>query len=101
MRHGDFALAGAAAVVTLEGDTVTDARVALAGAGLVPVRSLDAEAAIIGSDGQRDALNRAGEAAAAASAPLADLHATESHKRHLVSVLTRRAVASALSRARE
>ena len=43
-----FALASSAVIVTLDGDTITNARVALGGVGTKPWRALDAEAALKG-----------------------------------------------------
>ena len=50
-RHGDFALVGAAALVTRAGGRIDSARIALFGAGPTPVRARAAEEALIGSDG--------------------------------------------------
>ena len=43
-RHGDYALVGVAAVVTLVGDRIGEARLALTGVGDRPVRAREAEA---------------------------------------------------------
>jgi carbon-monoxide dehydrogenase medium subunit len=77
-RHGDYAMAGAACVVDNG-----SARLAFTGVGPTPV--------LVESD---DA-----EAAAAAVSPADDIHATADYRRHLVRVLTGRAVAKARERA--
>lgn len=73
-RHGDYALAGAACIVT-DGD----ARLAFTGVGPTPVF-------VEGGDP---------DAAAAATSPSDDIHATADYRRQLVRVLTTRAVALA------
>jgi carbon-monoxide dehydrogenase medium subunit len=99
-RHGDFALAGVGALVTLDGDgVVADARLALIGVGDRAVRARGAEAAL---RGRRPGEALYAEAAAAVEGeihPLADVHATEAFRRRIAGVLTRRALATAVARA--
>src|SRR6202034_1824501 len=47
-RHGDFAIVGLAASLTLAGDVITDARLAFSGVADVPVRATDAEDLLVG-----------------------------------------------------
>jgi carbon-monoxide dehydrogenase medium subunit len=87
-RHGDYALVGVAAVVTLgDGGKVASARVALCNAGstpvLVPVSDLE-----VAPEQVRRAID-----------PPANVHATPAFRRHLAGVLTRRALATAAARA--
>ena len=77
-RHGDYALAGAACVVS-NGST----RLAYTGVGPTPV--------VVESDDP--------DAAAAAASPADDIHATADYRRQLMRVLTARAVAKARERA--
>ncbi|HET7386689.1 MAG TPA: xanthine dehydrogenase family protein subunit M [Nocardioidaceae bacterium] len=97
-RHGDYALCGVAALVEVGGqEAVTSARAALLGVGPVPVLVDLASAA---SDGGFDP-----EAVASlvedSIDPDDDVHATATYRRHLAGVLTRRALATASSRAGE
>ena len=99
-RHGDFALAGIAAMVVRDGARCTTARLASAGAGPVPVRLRAAEEIL-----ERDGLGAAAIAAAAARAaelvdPDSDVHASADYRRHLTRVLTARALKRAVDRAR-
>jgi len=99
-RHGDFALAGIAAMIVRDGARCTTARLASAGAGPVPVRLRAAEEIL-----ERDGLGAAAIAAAAARAaelvdPDSDVHASADYRRHLTRVLTARALKRAVDRAR-
>ncbi|MCY4622513.1 MAG: xanthine dehydrogenase family protein subunit M [bacterium] len=98
-RHGDFAVVGVAATVEIAEETITGARIALAGAASTPIRARLAEALLVGGALSSSDLEEAGEAAAAEADPVADLHGSEDYKRHLARVLTRRAVARAYRRA--
>ena len=98
-RHGDFALAGVAAQITLEDDRVTDIRLATCGVGPGPIRLTGAEN-ILRDGGLTDtALAAAGRAAADAADPDGDVHATASYRRKMAGVMTRRAVEKAARRA--
>ncbi len=99
-RHGDFALAGVAAVVTLdEGGAVAFARLACAGVGPVPVDALGAAALLVGHVPSRELLGEAGEEAASACEPASDVHASSAYRRRLVRVLTERALERAVAAA--
>ena len=100
-RHGDFAVVGAAAAVTVADEAIESARIALAGAASTPIRAPLAEARLAGRIPSAPDLEAAGEAAAAGTDPIADLHGSEDYKRHLARVLTRRAVERAYRRALE
>src|SRR5262249_36150576 len=49
-RHGDFAIVGLAASLTLSGGAISDARLAFAGLSDVPVRATDAEDLLAGEE---------------------------------------------------
>lgn len=100
-RHGDFAMAGVAAVVRLDGETVAEARIALSGVDAVPVRASKAEAALVGQTVDDTVLAAAADAAVADLNPSADLHGSVAYRRHLAGVLIRKAVRTATHRARE
>jgi CO/xanthine dehydrogenase FAD-binding subunit len=99
-RHGDFALAGAAAVLTLDASG-TIRRVRLTLSGTTPIRAETTESALIGekpSDALfRDAARRATENLEQDS----DLHATAEYRRNACAALTYRALAQAAQRAAE
>ena len=99
-RHGDFALAGVAAQITLDGDNVSDVRLAACGVGPAPMRLVTAEAAIRAGGPTGDAFDDAARAAAAEVDPDGDVHATAAYRRRLAGVMTRRALAKATEQAR-
>ena len=98
-RGGDFALAAAAAILTLRGGTVTEARIAVMGVGKTPLRMPAAEAMLAGHAVSPDLLEQAAEAVRAAVEPETDLHASADYRRHLIGVLTQRTLADAWRRA--
>jgi carbon-monoxide dehydrogenase medium subunit len=101
-RHGDFAMVAVAALVELDGsNTVARARIALAGVADTPVRADEAEAFLAGADIGAAVFAAAGEQAAAAIDPPADVHASSAYRRHAVRTLVRRALEEAAQRAGE
>ena len=100
-RAGDFALAAAAAILTLAGGRVAEARIAVMGAHDTPLRIAAAETLLAGSAPSRDAVEAAARVARDAVEPWDDLHASAGFRRRLVEVLVRRALESAAHRARE
>jgi CO/xanthine dehydrogenase FAD-binding subunit len=100
-RHGDYALVGVAAVVTLAGDRIGAARLALTGVGDRPVRAKDAEARLAGESLTPAVLADAAEAVRRAIDPGGDIHATPAYRRHVAGVLVVRAVRLAVARAKE
>ena len=101
-RAGDFALAAAAATLTLGPDgKVAQARLAVMGAHDTPLRIAAAETLLSGETLDRDAMEAAAQAAREAVEPYDDLHASAGFRRHLVGVLARRALESAVRRVRE
>jgi len=100
-RHGDFALAGVMATVTLDdrGRCAT-ARLVLFGVGATPVRAPRAEQMLAGERPEAALFERAGRTAAEEiGEPLADVHASAEYRRDLARVLGRRALAEAAARA--
>ena len=99
-RHGDFAVAGAAAVVSMNGNGVESASITAFG-GTNPARLDEAESALVGSDGGSDAVAEAAARAAAQFPSTDDIHGTADYRRALIDVLTRRALQQAIAHAQE
>jgi aerobic carbon-monoxide dehydrogenase medium subunit len=91
-RHGDFALAGLAARLRVEGRTVRDARLVFFGVGDRPVRARSAETALAGSGPDPEALAAAGRALTLDLDPPGDIHASPALRRHLAGVLLARVI---------
>jgi aerobic carbon-monoxide dehydrogenase medium subunit len=101
-RKGDFAVVGVAAQIVLaEEGVIAEARIALGAMGHTPLRATEAEEMLSRtSPGDLD-LREVGLRAAQAGEPATDAHATAAYRRHAAAVLTERAVALAIRRARE
>lgn len=94
-RSGDFALAAVGATVSLSGEEVAEARIVVIGAHDTPLRLSAAEALLT----SRSGIAAAAKAAQEQVAPSDDLHGSADYRRHLVGVLTRRALTAAWQRA--
>jgi aerobic carbon-monoxide dehydrogenase medium subunit len=100
-RHGDFAIAGAGAVVWLDdADIVSDARVVLIGVGPTALRSAEAEEALRGLRADQVSAEEVGTQVVASIDPVGDIHGSAGYRREVAKVLTERAVRLALDRAR-
>lgn len=100
-RHGDYALCGVGAAVTVSADgVVTRARTAYVSMGPVPAVLDVTDVAPTGEPDAASAWASAGERAAAELEPEGDIHATADYRRHLARVLTVRALGRAAARAR-
>lgn len=102
-RLGDFAIAGAAAMLTMRNGTCENARLTIVGMGQGPFRAQAAEDMLtgrkLGAKDSRDAFAEAAAKAAAAVDPTDDVHASSSYRRHLAGVMAARALETALARA--
>lgn len=96
-RHGDFALAGVAAEVRMNGgNQVRSARVCAFGVDEVPRRIDEAESLLSGQEPTPELLATAAEAAMRAVRPESDMHASSDYRRRMTGVLTRRTLMQAL-----
>jgi len=100
-RHGDFAVAGLAASLTLSGGAISDARLAFAGLSDMPVRAAGAEDLL---DGERPSAELFEEAARRATEdldPPADLHGSSDYRKKVAAALVRRGLPAAADNAGE
>ncbi len=101
-RAGDFAMIAVAAVVRVDRrGRVEAARVAVGGAGPVPVRMPAAEDALQGHEPTAARLEQAARAVRAGIEPESDAFVSAAYRRLLAGVLARRALARATARAIE
>jgi CO/xanthine dehydrogenase FAD-binding subunit len=99
-RHGDFALGGAAAMVTLGGDGACErARIALLAAAPTPVRARDAEDWLRGVAIDEATAAEAAARAVAGVSPTGDIHGSSEYRRGLVEAMVKRALLEAARRA--
>ena len=102
-RLGDFAIAGAAAMLTMRGGVCERARLTIVGMGEGPFRAHEAEGLLtgrsLGETGAQDAFAEAAAKVVAAVAPHEDVHASSSYRRHLAGVMATRALEKAFTRA--
>ena len=98
-RHGDFAMAGAGALMTLNSDgTIARVAVALTGVDTGPVRLHDAETALTGQL-PSEAVFAAAAKSAETVAGIDDVHASAAYRQRLAVVYARRALIKAHDRA--
>ena len=91
-----WALVGVAAMVRRENGAIAEARVTLTNMGPTPVRAAAVESALVGtSASDASALASAVATAAEGTRPSDDLSASADYRRHLATVVTRRAVQAA------
>jgi aerobic carbon-monoxide dehydrogenase medium subunit len=84
-----------AAAVRVEGSTIAEARVGLTNMGSTPLRARSVEEALVGQPATADGVRAAAEKATEGTNPPSDLNGDADYRRHLATVLTRRAVLSA------
>jgi aerobic carbon-monoxide dehydrogenase medium subunit len=97
-RHGDFAIVSAAALLLEDGaGKIVRAAVVIGGMGMVPIRAVELEQALIGHAPQGELLREVCETCRKFDA-IDDVHAPGSYRQHLASVLSRRALEQASAR---
>src|SRR5258705_8106006 len=99
-RHGDFAIAGIVAGLSLDPNRqmIARARLVYFGVGATPVRVTAAEEALIGQAALQPAFEAAAQSAKQGIDPSNDIHASEEYPRAVVATLTNRALRAALQK---
>lgn len=97
----DIAVAGAGVEVVLENGTFRSARIALAAVAPTPLFVREAGDALAEKPVNEASIAAAAAAARSAAKPITDMRGTADYRRHLCAVLTRRALETAIQRARE
>ena len=100
-RHGDFAIVGLAASLTLSEGAISDARLAFAGISDVPVRAADAEDLLVGERPSTELFDEAARRATDDVDPPADLHGSSDYRKTVAAALVRRGLRAAADNARE
>lgn len=100
-RHGDYALAGVASLVTLAANgACAKARIVLLGLSGQPVDARGAAQQLVGAVPNAEAIRAASQAIDAEIDPSTDIHASADFRRHLARTLTRRSLETAVNRAK-
>jgi len=100
LLDSDQGIVAVAVTITMDGDTCKDARVVLGNAAPTTIRAKEAEKVLIGAKLTDAVFEKAGEAAAAECQPVADIHASEEYRRHLIKILTKRMAKAAWEQAK-
>jgi carbon-monoxide dehydrogenase medium subunit len=97
----DQGIVSVAASLTVDdgGSSCRDARIVLGAAAAIPVRAKKAEQILIGKKLDEGLLEKIGKKASEEADPVADIHATEEYRRHLVKALTKKMVRKAWEQA--
>ena len=99
-KVGDYAISATGVQLTMDGNTCTAARIGLTNVNPVPMRATNAEQILIGQQITEEILEEAGRAAATECEPSNDLRGTEKYKRDITRVLLKRALRTAIERAK-
>ncbi|NUR07968.1 MAG: xanthine dehydrogenase family protein subunit M [Nocardioidaceae bacterium] len=84
-----------AAAVKVDGGTISEARVGLTNMGSTPLRARSVEQALVGRPATDEAVRAAAASAGEGTNPPSDLNGDADYRKHLATVLTRRAVLAA------
>ena len=90
-----WSIVAVAATVRVDGGTIAEAKVGLTNMGSTPLRASAVEQALVGKAATEDAVRDACAAAADGTNPPSDLNGDSEYRKHLATVLTRRAVLAA------
>jgi aerobic carbon-monoxide dehydrogenase medium subunit len=98
-RAGDFAIAAVSAAVWIEGGSIADVGIGLSALGPTTIIATRAQEALKGHAPSDELFEQAAQLAAEDCSPLPDGRGPVDYKRHLASVLTKRALRRAAARA--
>jgi len=84
------------ATVRMDGGTIAEARVGLTNMGSTPLRARGVEAALVGANPTEEAIGAAASLVADGTNPPSDLNGDADYRKHLATVITRRAVLAAV-----
>lgn len=97
----DIAVAGAGVSVVLDNGAIKSARVSLASVAPTPLFVKEAGDALAGKPATEESVRIASGLARDAARPITDMRGTIEYRKHLCEVLTRRALLTAIERAKE
>ena len=97
----DIAVAGAGVSVVLDNGDIQSARITLASVAPTPLFVEEAASAIAGKPANEETVRIASAIARDAAKPITDMRGTIEYRKQLCEVLTRRALLTAIERAKE
>lgn len=97
-KVGDYATAGVAVQITMDGDMCKEIGIALTNVNATPLRAKRSEDALRGKKVTDDLIAQAGQYASEDCNPSDDLRGSADFKRSLVKTITKRMIAKAISR---
>ena len=99
--HDDYATVAVAARITLDGDQIKEARVALGAAAATPLRATGVEAALQGQPPRSDRIRDAAALTADSVDPISDFRGSADYKRDMAVVLVQRTIETAIAQAKQ
>ncbi|HVN27690.1 MAG TPA: xanthine dehydrogenase family protein subunit M [Candidatus Binataceae bacterium] len=96
----DIAVVGVGTSITLDGEVVKAARIALGAVGPTPIFAKSAGDSLVGKTLDSAAIEAAAQLAIEAATPIDDMRGTAEFRKHVTGVLTRRTILIAAERAR-
>ena len=104
LKHGkrlsDIAIVGVALTITMNGNTCSDAKIALASAAPTPMRVQKAEALMIGQEINQKHIEEVGKTVSEESRPIDDVRAYAVYRREKAGLLAKEAIKQALQQIR-
>lgn len=97
----DLAIVGVAAVITVENDICTEAKIAVGAVAATPIRVPKAEEALTGKKLTEDVIEEAAQLAMDSCSPISDIRASKEYRSAMVRVFTKRAIRKALEEMQE
>jgi carbon-monoxide dehydrogenase medium subunit len=94
VKH-QWSIVAVAATVRVDGGAIAEARIGLTNMGSTPLRATSVEEALVGKPASDEAVRAAAASAADGTNPPSDLNGDSDYRKHLATVLTRRAVLAA------
>lgn len=96
LKHGkrlsDIAIVGVALTITMNGNTCSDAKIALASAGPTPMRVQKAEALMVGQEINEKLIEEVGKTVSEESRPIDDVRAYAVYRREKAGLLAKEAI---------
>lgn len=96
----DLAIVGVGTVITMDGGTCSDIKIALGAVAPTPIRAKKSEALIKGKKIKDGLIEEAGKTAAEEATPIDDVRGSAFYRTEMVNVLTKRAIRQALDQAK-